>query len=395
VKNKTGPPVREDDFLERAAETQELWHLATRQHVLVLAPRRVGKTSLLYHLKDCPLDGWRCLFFSVESLETEAQFVARLLRTVCEAHPGGAWLTRFSVGLRQLLQGFGQIEAGPVEYNIAQALGNDWRDVGATALDVLRDLQGNTLVLVDEFPLFVRNLLDGPGEAKRRTRLFLDWFREARNIPQQNGAPVHFVLTGSLGLDAVVKAVGMSGTINDLDIFRLGPLTATLSTELLDRLSKGEVLPLSGPVRQTILDRIDWPIPFHLQLLFKEVLTEVKFRGRTLDADLVDNAYGSLLSAENHKHFSHWVERFEEPLLAPQERDLKKALLRAACRDRQGITSGTSMQICRKVASDLDVEAILLSLSHDGYLTFHDGRWRFASSLLRDWWLKWQMKRRS
>jgi hypothetical protein len=401
LKNKTGTPVRGADFLVRRAEIQQLWHLGIRGHVLLLAPRRVGKTSLLFHLIDHPLPGWRCLFYSVEALKTEAQFVARLLRTMCEAHPGGAWLARFTVGLQQFLQGVGQVEAGPVEYNLTQALHNDWRDVGATALKVMRELHGNTLVLVDEFPTFIQNLLQDPEDGRRRAKLFLDWFREARNLPGPSGTTTHFVLTGSLSLEAVVRAVSMTSTINDLSVFRLGPLSDDLSVSLLDGLSTGEEMSLPEPVKQKILERIDWRIPFHIQLLFGEVLTRVKFRDRMLAPSLVDEAYEALLAPENYKHFSHWVERFEEPLLMPQERDLKKALLRAACRDRKGISISTGLQIQRKVAPDLDVNAAFLSLDHDGYLTMrqglttHQGRWLFASSLLRDWWSKWQMKQKT
>lgn len=395
MQNKTGPPVRGTDFLKRTAETRELWHRAMRGHVLLLAPRRVGKTSLLFHLIDDPQPGWRCLFYSAESLKTEAQFVARFLRTMCEAKPGGAWMTRFSLGLRQMLEGFGQIEAGPFEFNLAQALHSDWRGVGETALKIMRELQGNTLILVDEFPTFVQNLLHDPEDGARRARHFLDWFRESRNPPGQDGAMVYFVLTGSLSLEAVVRAASMTSTINDLSVFRLGPLTADLPARLLEGLSQGEQLPLSEPVKQRILERIDWPIPFHLQLLFGEVLTRVKFRDRPLTPSLVDEAYEALLGTENNKHFQHWVDRFEAPQMEPQDRSLKKALLRAACRDPKGISMSTALQIQRKAAPDLDAGSALLSLDHDGYLTLHEGRWLFASSLLREWWSKWQKNQKT
>jgi hypothetical protein len=353
----------------------------------------MGKTSLLCHLEDTPREGWTCIFLSAESLESESQFVARLLKKVSEAHPDGAWAERLSVNVRKFLKGIGRTKAGPVEIDLAEALRDEWRDMGAVALKIMRELRGNTLILVDEFPIFIRNLL-GPADpaGKRRAKLFLDWFREVRNAQDGGDARIHFVLTGSLGLDVVVKTVGLSGTINDLDSFSLGPLTAEWSRELLRRLSEGEDLALPEKVRERILEHIDWPIPFHLQLLFREVLSRAKFRGQNLDPRLVDEAYQSLLSAENYKHFSHWTERLNDPFLTPQERDLRKALLRAAARDRRGLSSNTIQQIRMTAAPDADIDAILLGLNHDGYLTFAKGRWQFTSSLLRDWWRKWQVK---
>src|SRR5687767_14731468 len=107
MKNKAGPPVRREDFLEREEETEELWHRAMRGHVLMLAPRRVGKTSLLHHMEDSPREGWNCLFLSAESLDAESQFVARLLETASTAHPDGAWKERSSIALKKFLKGVG------------------------------------------------------------------------------------------------------------------------------------------------------------------------------------------------------------------------------------------------------------------------------------------------
>lgn len=395
MKNKAGPPVRGGDFLKREA-VLELWHRAERGHVLMLAPRRVGKTSLLCHMEDAPQNGWQCLFLSVESLDSEAQFVARLLDKVSAAHPDGAWKERFGVSVRKFLKGVGQAKAGPVDLDLSEALRDEWRDIGAIALKILRELECNTLILIDEFPIFVRNLLGDGDEpaAKRRTRLFLDWFREIRNASVQGKSRVHFVLTGSLGLDLVLKAVNLSGTINDLDTFTLGPLEMAEAQELLSRLSEGEGLPLPESIREKVLERVDWPVPYYLQLLFREILSRAKFRQRTVDEHLVEEAYEALLSAEKATHFVHWKERLDDPLLKPQERDLRRALLQGAARDRDGLSPSSIVQIRVSVASNVDAEAVLLALSYDGYLTRDGARWRFTSSLLRDWWCRWQVKER-
>ena len=393
MKSTIGIPARAGNFLERRAETRELLHRATRGHVLMLAPRRVGKTSLLYHLRDVPPQGWRCLLLSVEALASEAQFVARLLAALYEAQPSGGWLAHFGGSVRTALKNVDKIGLGPVYFRLAQAVGEDWQAVGTTTLGVMKGLRNDTLVLVDEFPIFVRRLLAGP-EGEPRTRLFLGWFRETRNALGDDGR-VHFVLSGSLGLDAVVRSVGMSATINDLATYRLGPLSDDLAHRLLQGLAEGEKLPLTAALRKRMRSHVDWPIPFHLQLIFAEVLNRVKFRGRALDEGLVDEAYAALLSPRNRSHFEHWVERLDEPVLAPEERDLKRALLRAAARDPNGLADSSIVQIRKKVAPDIAEEVILATLEHDGYLTRQGDRWRFASSLLRDWWLKWQMKSKS
>lgn len=387
MKNRTVKPVRKDDFFDRRQEMAELWHLVERDNVLMLAPRRVGKTSILLRMRDLPREGWRCSFLNVEAVDSEAQFVARLLAELYRLDPQGTLWSKLGDRVLQVLRGIGKV--GPVEVDLTRIVDRDWQEVGSSLLRLLGQLPGRNLLLLDEFPIFVRRLLrseDGPA----RTRLLLDWFRMVRLDPAVEDADVHFLLAGSIGLDSVVARVGMTGTINDLVTFRLGPLSADKGDELLAELGKGEGLELDAGIRRRILSHIRWPIPYHLQLIVDQMLRQVRFRGATLSEDLVDRAYEALFAPENRKHFSHWEERLQDKLLEPAERDLMRAVLEAAARDPAGMDADTLVQLRNRVGQEVDARALLLALEHDGYLAETAGRWRFASSLLRDWWLRWQ-----
>lgn len=52
IKNRVGKPVTGDDFFDRVREQRSLWNRLDTDNVLLLAPRRVGKTSLMYRLRD-------------------------------------------------------------------------------------------------------------------------------------------------------------------------------------------------------------------------------------------------------------------------------------------------------------------------------------------------------
>lgn len=65
---------------------------------------------------------------------------------------------------------------------------------------------------------------------------------------------------------------------------------------------------------------------------------------------------------------------------------------RAARSRRRLATEDTLAQIRRDTTPDLDEKVTLVELERDGYLTLDGDRWRFASSLLRDWWLRWKME---
>jgi len=394
MRNKVGSPARGPDFLAREKEERELWDLLDRDHVLMLAPRRVGKTSLMWYLHDQPREDWRCLYLLVEDLSSEAQFIAEFLHKAWDANPNSVWLSRLGHKLTSILQSFEHVDAGPVKVQLTRAVDEAWQEVADTLLRVLGLLPGRTLILIDEFPIFVRRLLGRDQVHQERTRHFLNWFRAARQTLELNSGRLRFLLTGSIGLDAVVHTVRMSSTINDLARYRLGPLTPELADQLLVRLAEGEQIELGSEVRAHMLDRISWHIPFHLQLLFSQVRRRQVLGSQQPAHVLVGEAYQALLAADQTGHFNHWVERLDDDLRPLEEQRLKLALLEAAARDQKGISRGTILQLRRQHAPRLNPNSVLHSLAHDGYLVEHEDRWRFASALLRDWWLKWKSQGR-
>jgi len=46
-----GPPVNSEDFFDREQMLDELWNTLQSQSVLLAAPRRVGKSSLMLKIK--------------------------------------------------------------------------------------------------------------------------------------------------------------------------------------------------------------------------------------------------------------------------------------------------------------------------------------------------------
>lgn len=222
MKSTTGQPVRGSNFFDREPELDELWFLVQRDHVLMLAPRRVGKTSLLLRMQDRPREGWKVVFVDVEAVDSEAAFVAKLLAEFYKVRPDGGLWSRLGEGIGNVVRRIGKVELGATSLGLEliQAVGDDWQKVGDRMFRLLRDLECPCLVAIDEFPIFVRRLL-GQENGGDRTRLLLDWFRSLRIDTEIAEADVHFLLAGSIGLDAVVHRVAMSGTINDLRTFHL------------------------------------------------------------------------------------------------------------------------------------------------------------------------------
>ena len=82
-----GGVARNDDYYFRKAFLADVWDALAKDNVLLLAPRRTGKTSIMYHMLDCPKNGYRVIHLNVEDLDTPADFYLSLIDAINEHQP--------------------------------------------------------------------------------------------------------------------------------------------------------------------------------------------------------------------------------------------------------------------------------------------------------------------
>ena len=83
----TGAPVDPVDLRYRGAFLKELWRALRARHVVLTAPRRTGKTSVMDHLRDNPENGVSVVSINVQDLTHPADFFQVLLDALHDAHP--------------------------------------------------------------------------------------------------------------------------------------------------------------------------------------------------------------------------------------------------------------------------------------------------------------------
>ena len=81
-RNIVGPPVRDDDLFGREEFIDLLWEKLQTTNILLAAPRRFGKTSVMYHLLDHPRDGYKIIHLDLERITEPVNFVIELLEKI-------------------------------------------------------------------------------------------------------------------------------------------------------------------------------------------------------------------------------------------------------------------------------------------------------------------------
>ncbi|MDR3632396.1 MAG: hypothetical protein P4L84_01090 [Isosphaeraceae bacterium] len=383
-----GAPVSGEDFYNREEEQRVVWERLENNSLLMLAPRRVGKTSLMHRLRDTShQNGFLATFLSVQDQSLELGFVLKLYEAVGK-------LQKADTVLRRLADGpfgsfFGRIKKlGPVE--LAEAPRDEWRELGNALTLALDTLAGSWLLLVDELPVFVLSLVrqDPTGT---RARDFLHWFRTLRQGPYDR-ARIRWFLAGSLGLDTVAARLDLSDTINDLQLTPLGPFSPSTAHTFLVALGKTYHVDLSVEVRERILERIGWPIPYYLQLMFSELHSRQQEGAAAPTVATVDEAFEELLSPSKKMYFDYWRQRLGEELGRPDD-GFANLLLTKSARDERGaslrvLRQALGAQITDPDQRDQKLRYLLDVLLSDGYLVEHEERFVFRSPLLRAFWLR-------
>ena len=128
MKKAVGPPVRGDSFYDRQQDLASIWDQLETENILLLAPRRVGKTSLMLRLQDTAAEhDFRAVYCSVEGATSEAGFLNEIIKAVQKADKRRT----VADSLVESLAGFLKKrvrKVGPVELN--DAAQEQWTTVG-------------------------------------------------------------------------------------------------------------------------------------------------------------------------------------------------------------------------------------------------------------------------
>jgi hypothetical protein len=392
--NQLGRPVRGDDFFDRDEKLAQIWDLLKDgNNLLLLAPRRVGKTSLMGRMKDQARDhGFIPAFVSVADVTSEVDFIKRLYRAIQEIPEGKELVQAIARGsVSRYLKRIRKIGIATGTFELADDAQQHWTELGEALATLLGRSEAPWLLLVDELPIFVLSLVQQDA-SMARVRHFLGWLRELRVGPNA-ASGLRWFLAGSIGLDTVTRRAQVGDTINDLhSITNFGPFSESTADAFLDELARSYNMDLSGDIKHHMRDRVGWLIPYHLQILFAELRTHCHDHHVAATIEAVDQSYEALLVPAKRNVFDFWEQRLAKELGSPEDK-LAICIVNAAALDVRGATRTTLEQILSNQISNTDerdqrLQFLLDVLQSDGYLVIDEDRYCFRSSLLREFWLR-------
>lgn len=383
----------------RLNERKELqFHAQQGRSVLMLAPRRVGKTWLLPHLAaDLRDQGWMAIECDVQGMSQETEFLRHLC---CRIEEQDEFVGKAKGRAKQFLnQLFASKEAnGSWQQALSQM---DWPSFAETLVRGLDEGGQDTLILVDELALFVKTLQDRDPTAAHK---FLYGLRAL----QQRYRKVRWLFTGSIGLDTIAKRGEIGGALVDLTLFPLEPFDRPAARVFLEHLSRtGQVFRpfrLDEAAFDRLATELGWLAPYYLEKIANAIRPSgpVDPDGLPLaTVQDVDAAFNTLLDPLHRNGFVVWEEHLAKNF-PRDEADALRDVLGACARQPGGERLDTLFSRLGAPPWSLGRRALrdrLDVLITDGYLTAtatatgeeEESRFRFRSGLLRRYWLRYHI----
>ena len=391
MRNIIGQAVLGENLYGRDYELGRLWeHLENGEHVLMLAPRRVGKTSLMLELHRAPRKDWSVINVDVEGGNGPEDCVAAILAALAVAprYRTGFEAIPFSRAIKAALPRLSaNVDVGVLRVELKRAIGNDW-DRAAAQLQArlmnLPDTGGKLLIILDELPILIARMLQA-GDRKNDAELLLARLRQWRQAPELRDR-VHTLIGGSIGLEGILRRASLSASINDLVPFRLDSWQRSTAAEFLRKLGRDVGFRLDDESIAQLLDLLLDPVPYHVQLFYSELRAACSGDPSRVSPTTIDRCFTERLAGETGTaHLDHYATRLELAL-DDREHAMAVAILGRACKTRDGARIADLGRPTRK--SEQTFRSVLRDLKADGYLRERDRRLVFRSNLLREWWRK-------
>ncbi len=384
MKNCVGQVVRGDDFWDRKLELETIWSsIESGSHILLVAPRRVGKTSIMHKIKDEPKEGYVVIYVDTESADNENEFWHKIFNAMQEEE----FVNKLQSKSKELYARFKnlkikKVSASGVEFGDGETL--DYLTAFETLVKDL-EIDKKLIIMVDEFAQTIENIIK--YEDVKNANSLLKAHRSLRQNPKVSDK-VTFIYAGSIGLESVVSKINSIKIINDLNSIKVLPLSEPEAFKFITQLGISTKIELKEEVTYILIKKVEWLIPFYIQLLIQELkILSRENEGKELDINSVDTAIDKAL--EHRSYFESWQTKLKESF-SKDEYLFAKEILNIIS-ENYTMESSAIINIATKHSLDEDeAKDMIRTLIYDGYINNSEDIkiYRFNSPILRQWWNK-------
>ena len=256
ISNRVGPPVRGADFFGRDNFVELVSEKLRGGNVLLAAPRRFGKTSVMYNLIDKPRWDYKVIHADLEHLTEPADLITQLVVQLARAED--CRLSRMASSLSYFprkiwsvfTRHFEEVELLKLKVKLRNELRPRWQECGEELFKKIAESETAIIFILDELPMMIDRMARSDNQ-REDAKTLLRWLRALRVSPTTKN--VRFLIAGSIGIHHVLNELGEISAINDFEQLRLDPFSPKVAALFLDELAQTHNVTLSRPGKKKLL----------------------------------------------------------------------------------------------------------------------------------------------
>jgi len=388
-----GNPAIGEDFVDREQEIKQILSALKKDNVLLAAPRRFGKTSIMRKLEKELFGGSNVvIFLDVESVSSPQRFLSEIIMglTDFEEFSSESGSSSKLKTIYKLFQdnveevGVPAIFKAKLRRSVEEGLKEDWIDKSNEVFQIINKSDENIYFIFDEFPIAIKNMNES-GADESDAEMFLSWFRKLR----QTCTNVRFIVGGSVSIERVLRDVGGTNVINDFKRIRVDGFERDIALHIVKQVFEEESWEYTPLLGNKILDCVgESYIPYFVGIMLSSILDEQIITGKEVDESLIEDVYNIHILGSKCKHY--FDPYFYRLKIFYQEMDSKaaKAIL-GNVSNNENYSLELAFDVFQRETGSHDYEHFLdliSDLENDFYIENNCGQLSFYSKILKDWW---------
>lgn len=394
-----GAPVWGGDFFDREEILAECWEIIKRSSVILSAPRRYGKSSVMLHLRDNPPGEFAPIYFELEDHFTVNDFIVELVSKIVENNK--SILKKLKGFFSMPFRNVEEVSLWKFKITLRKTLDkseswDEWKEkIKFLMCELLKNKKSKKLVFIfDEFPLMLHNFITKGEKGEADAVKLLQWLRKLRH-ESPFLEDVRFILGGSVGIEKVVSYLKATKTINDINSIAIGPFSNTAAETFIKRIFQVKGLSLDKKVVKAIMQEVGTLIPMYLQIMIDSIIKEAANSGREITPKLVRECYEKRVHGPEYKrYFEDFYERLWR-YYPDDESKIAKRILRELANADDGVSYGNLYHLYNDAMGSKGdkekFELLLSALESDFYIERNPvgDTVYFHNKWLKDWWRKY------
>ncbi len=392
-----GSPAWGPDFYNRKKIIEKCWDTLKNSSIILSAPRRYGKSSIMLHLRDNPPEEFFPIYFELEDHFALNGFIYEFISKIAENDK--SIMKKFIKRFPKVFQGIDEVSVWIFKIKLKKVIEKEddweaWKErIKQFIIDLLKNKKSKKLLFIlDEFPLMLHNFISEGEKGEIEAVKVLQWLRKLRHESPflEN---IRFILGGSIGLEKVVSYLKATRTINDIDNLLIGPFEHQEAEDFIRKIFQIKEIPVDNRVTQTIIEVVGTMIPIYLQIMLDSIIKESMNTGRKINPDMVKYCYERRVHGPEYKrYFEDYYERLWRYYLTEEKLKSAKRMLRELANADDGISYDRLFYIYQEEMGNKGekekFELLLTALESDFYIerNLEETKVYFHNKWLKDWW---------